>query len=68
MKTSLDLYPDYLLSSISQTSAMGLSRLVDGVLSHDSVTRFLSSNDFSSKTLWKNVKPLGGIATDNNHF
>lgn len=58
MKTSLDLYTDYLLSSTGQTCAMGLSRLVDGTLSHDSVTRFLSGNDFSSKTLWKNVKSL----------
>jgi len=58
MKDTLDLYTDYLLSSFGQTSATGLSRLVDGQLSHDSVTRFLSGSDFSSSTLWQKVKPL----------
>lgn len=58
MKDLLDLYTDYLLSSFGQTSATGLSRLLDGDLSHDSVSRFLSKNNFSSKDLWLNVKPL----------
>jgi hypothetical protein len=58
MQDKLDLYTDYLLSSFGQTSATGLSRLVDGELSHDSVTRFLSSNEFTSKTLWQKVKPV----------
>lgn len=58
MKTDLDLYSDYLLSSTSQTSATGFSKLVDGAISHDNVSRFLSQSDFSSKTLWLNVKPL----------
>jgi hypothetical protein len=38
----LDLYSDYLISSFGQTSATGLSRLTDGAVSHDQVTRFLS--------------------------
>lgn len=58
MKTELDLYTDYLLSSTGQTSATGLSRLLDGAISHDSVTRFLGRNDFTSKSLWLNVKSL----------
>jgi DDE superfamily endonuclease len=58
MKADLDLYTDYLLSSTGQTSATGLSRLVDGEISHDSVTRFLGQNDFTSKSLWLNVKSL----------
>ena len=58
MRVDLDLYTDYLLSSTSQTSATGLSRLVDGEISHDSVTRFLGQNDFTSKSLWLNVKSL----------
>lgn len=58
MKANLDLYTDYLLSSTGQTSATGLSRLLDGEISHDSVTRFLGGNDFTSKSLWLNVKPL----------
>ena len=57
MQDKLDLYTDYLLSSFGQTSATGLSRLVDGAISHDSVSRLLSGNDFGSKTLWQNVKP-----------
>jgi len=58
MQDKLDLYTDYLLSSFGQTSATGLSRLVDGDISHDSVSRFLSGNEFSSKELWQKVKPL----------
>jgi hypothetical protein len=58
MQDTLDLYTDYLLSSFGQTSATGLSRLVDGEISHDKITRFLSTNDFTSKTLWQKVKPL----------
>lgn len=58
MKAELDLYTDYLLSSTGQTSATGLSRLVDGEISHDSVTRFLKGDGFSSKVLWQQVKPL----------
>jgi hypothetical protein len=58
MKDTLDFYTDYLLSSFGQTSATGLSRLVDGDISHDSITRFLSGNEFTSKTLWQHVKPL----------
>jgi hypothetical protein len=51
MQDKLDLYTDYLLSSFGQTSATGLSCLVDGEISHDLVTHFLSGNDFNSKTL-----------------
>lgn len=53
----LDLYTDYLISSFSQTSATGLSRLVEEAVSHDQVTRFLSSEPFTSKELWHLVKP-----------
>ncbi len=58
IQDKLDLYTDYLLSSFDQTSATGLSRLVDGAISHDSITRFLSGNDFGSKELWQKVKPM----------
>jgi hypothetical protein len=53
----LDLYSDYLLSSFGQTTATGLSRLLDGEVSHDQVTRMLSSTKMTSKTWWKLVKP-----------
>jgi hypothetical protein len=49
-------YSDYLLSSFGQTTATGLSRLLDGELSHDQVTRFLNRDDYDSKILWQHVK------------
>lgn len=52
----LELYTDYLLTSFSYTTATGLSSLLDGELSHDQVTRFLSQKDYTSKELWKVVK------------
>ena len=54
----LELYSDYLLSSFGATTATGLSALVDGAVSHDQVTRFLSGADYDGKTLWQQVKPL----------
>ena len=54
----LDLYSDYLISSFGQTSATGLSRLTDGVVSHDQVTRFLSEPRKTGADLWAKVKPL----------
>ncbi len=53
----LDLYSDYLLSSFGQTTATGLAQLVDGAISHDQVTRMLSSPRMSSKEWWRLVKP-----------
>lgn len=53
----LDLYTDYLLVSFGQATATGLSALLPDVVSHDQVTRFLSQNEFTSKDLWKVVKP-----------
>jgi len=58
MEKILDLYTDYLLSSFGQTSATGLSHLVDGAVKHDTFTRFLSNSNFTSKNLWVSVKPL----------
>jgi hypothetical protein len=53
----LEIYTDYLISSFSQTTATGLSKLFDNEISHDKVTRFLSKSDYSSKDLWLLVKP-----------
>lgn len=53
----LDLYTDYLICSFGATTATRLSALTDGAVSHDKVTRFLSSELFSSADLWKLVKP-----------
>ena len=57
-KNLLELYSDYLLSSFGATTATGLSAWVDGALSHDQVTRFLSAADYDGQTLWQQVKPL----------
>ena len=54
---TLDLYSDYLLSSFGQTTATGLSKLMEGKISHDQVTRMLSSSKMTSKAWWKLVKP-----------
>ena len=54
----IDIYTDYLISSTGQTSATGLSNLLDGKISHDRVTRFLNSTELTSKALWQAVKPL----------
>lgn len=53
-----DLYTDYVISSSGSRTATGLSDLTDGEVSHDKITRFLSQEEYDSKTLWKNVKPL----------
>ena len=52
------LHSDYLLSSFGATTATGLSDLLEGALSHDQITRFLSQQRFDSKTLWQLVKPM----------
>jgi len=58
MQCTLDIYTDYLICSTGQTSATGLSRLYEGGISHDQVTRFLSHSYLDSKDLWLASKPL----------
>jgi hypothetical protein len=53
----LDLYSDYLISSFGQTTATGLSQLLDNAFSHDQITRFLSGAEHTSRDLWALVKP-----------
>jgi len=57
-KPVLDLYSDYLLCSFGQTTATGLSQLLQGSVSHDKITRFLAEETFTSAQLWQMVKPL----------
>ena len=54
----LDLYTDYLLVNPSYSTATGLSRITDGKVSHDQITRLLSGDKLTAKTLWEYVKPL----------
>jgi len=51
-----DLYIDYLITSFGQTTATGLSAMLDGQVSHDQVTRLLSKKDYDSKDLWIAMK------------
>jgi hypothetical protein len=53
----LDLYSDYLISAFGQTTATGLSALLNGEISHDSVQRFLAGERKTSEDLWRTVKP-----------
>ena len=55
---TLDLYTDYLLSSTGPTTATGLSRLLDGALSHDRITRWLSQGTYGPAEVWRQAKPL----------
>ena len=57
-KAMLDFYSNVILSSFSQLTATSASALTDGVMSHDRVTRFLSSAPMTSRDLWYRVKPL----------
>lgn len=58
MEDLLDLYTDYLIASFGQTSATGLSNLLDNSITHDSFTRLLSKSEFDGRTLWQTVKPV----------
>lgn len=64
MNMSLSLYVDYLICSTSFTTATGLSRLTNNQISHDKVTRFLSSKDYTSADLWKIAKPFSQSILD----
>ena len=51
-----EIYSDYLVTSFGQTTATGLSSLLDHAVSHDQITRFLSKHDYNSETLWRALK------------
>jgi hypothetical protein len=51
-----ELYTDYLISGSGKATATGLSEMMEGLVSHDQVTRFLAKSEFDSKSLWKKVK------------
>jgi len=56
-KEMLDIYTDYLISSFRLTTQTGLSRLLDGAVSHDRIQRFLAKETKTDKDLWLTVKP-----------
>jgi len=57
MNEILDLYSDYLIAQNQYATAVGLSDLLQGQISHDKITRFLNGKEFASKELWQHVKP-----------
>jgi hypothetical protein len=58
MDNLAEIYSDYLIASFGLTTATGLSQLLDGEISHDKITRFLSGKAKTSQDLWLFVKPL----------
>ncbi len=56
-KELLDIYTDYLISSFGLTTGTGLSRLLEGAISHDRIQRFLASPLKSGAEFWQIVKP-----------
>jgi hypothetical protein len=46
-----ELYTDYLISGNGYATATGLSSLMEGDVSHDQITRFLSKQKYDSKDL-----------------
>lgn len=55
----LDLYTDYLLSSFGAATATGLSRIVDGAISHDQITRMWVNRPVRALSR-QEIVPLGG--------
>ena len=51
-KDLLDIYTDYLISSFGLTTQTGLSRLLNGAISHDRIQRFLAKEAKTGKDLW----------------
>jgi len=54
----LDLYTDYLLTTPTQATCTGLSKVLHGQISHDRFTRLLVGGTIDSQQVWKHSKPL----------
>lgn len=52
----LNIYTDYLSVSFGQATATGLSKILEGEISHDRITRLLGTEEQGSKELWKKTK------------
>jgi len=57
MNKLLDIYSDYLIAQNQYATAVGISDLLEGRISHDKITRFLNGEELASKELWEYVKP-----------
>ena len=56
-KRLLDIYSDYLIAQNQYATAVGLSDLLEGKISHDKITRFLNSKAAGAQELWEYIKP-----------
>ena len=57
-KCSLDLYTKFLITNHNRYSGVELSKTSSQSLSHDSVSRWLSTGEFGPKDLWPHVKDM----------
>ena len=57
-KCSLDLYTKFLVANQNRYSGVELSKTSSQSLSHDSVSRWLSKEEFGPKDLWPHVKDM----------
>ena len=53
----LDLYSDFLTTSPNIVSSLLLSKVLNNVHSHDSITRMLAQAEIEQKAFWKSIKP-----------
>ena len=63
-----DLYPDYLILNQGAATAVGLSAMIEGQVSHDAITRCLHKDDYGSAQLWQAVRPLVRALDPKNAF
>ena len=56
VKNLVDVYSDYLIAVPGLSTATGLSAMLNNEISHDKITRMLSSGIIDSIFLWKSVK------------
>lgn len=54
----IDLYSDYLLTSFGLSSAVGMSKMLEGEYSHDQISRFLAQTTMTQLDFWKAIKPI----------
>ena len=57
MDKLLDIYSDYLIAQNQYATAVGLSDLLEGRISHDKITRFLNGKELTSRDLWEHIRP-----------
>jgi len=58
MNKILDLYINYLICSNGKATATGLSKMTNGDVSHDQITKYLSSCEHGDEELWWEIQDL----------